>query len=103
MEDPLRRAANWDEEATMTTNPNPQSEDNDVLRDVWGGAADVGADEDCSPTKVCRNAREFTFDGISDGDDDLATSWRKLLAREGKLSSDDTPSVRDLVLGTAHD
>ena len=87
----------------MISNPNPHTDDPAVLRDVWSGDAEAAADADCSPTKVCRNARDFTFDGISDGDDDLATSWRKLLVREGKLSTGDTPSVRDLVLGTSGD
>ena len=65
---------------------------------MWQGADDIGLDADCSPTKVCRNARDFTFDGIAEGNEDLATSWRKLLEREGK-SSPDGASVRDLVLG----
>lgn len=87
----------------MTTDPNRQTLGDDVLRNVWAGTDDVGGDADCSPTKVCRNARDFTFDGIAEGEDDLATSWRSLLAREGKLAAGDTPSVRDLVLGPADD
>ncbi|MEM7273550.1 MAG: hypothetical protein AAF547_10755 [Actinomycetota bacterium] len=78
----------------------------DLLSDIWAAPNDVDVDPDCSPTKVCRNARDFTFDGIADGDDgDLATSWRKLLQREGKFaaSSDDAPSIRDLVLGSQTD
>ncbi|WP_419840389.1 hypothetical protein [Candidatus Poriferisodalis sp.] len=69
-----------------------------VLTDVWRGGDDVGADTERSNAKVCRNARHFTFDGFAEGDDDIATSWRKLLEREGK-SSPDGASVRDLVLG----
>ena len=69
-----------------------------VLSDVWDSADEVELDADCSPTRVCRNARDFTFDGIAEGDEDLATSWRKLLEREGKTSPDGT-SLRDLVLG----
>ncbi|MEM9563034.1 MAG: hypothetical protein AAGA93_10470 [Actinomycetota bacterium] len=69
------------------------------MNDLWVADHDpVAADVDCSPTKVCRNARDFTFDGIADGDEDLATSWRQLLQREGKFSSDQ-PSIRELVLG----
>jgi len=79
-----------------TTDPN-------VLDDVWNNADDANVDADCSPTKVCRNAREFSFDGIADEGQDLGTSWRKLLEREGKLSTDGSSSVRDLVLGTADD
>ena len=69
-----------------------------VLTDVWQGGDDVGADAERSNAKVCRNARHFTFDGLAEGEDDVATSWRKLLEREGKSSPDGT-SVRDLVLG----
>ena len=85
----------------MTSSPNEPVEP--VLRDVWGGADDAAADADCSPTKVCRNARDFTFDGIAEGDDDLGTSWRNLLAREGKLAEEPAPSIRDLVLGSSND
>ncbi len=69
-----------------------------VLTEVWQGSDDVGADAERSNAKICRNARHFTFDGLAEGDDDIATSWRKLLEREGKSSPDGT-SVRDLVLG----
>ena len=65
---------------------------------MWDNAADAGLDADCSPTRVCRNARAFTFDGIADEGEDLASSWRNLLEREGKLSNDGG-SLRDLVLG----
>ena len=47
----------------MTNNPH---EIDNVLQDVWAGNEDVSADADCSPTKVCRNAREFSFDGSPD-------------------------------------
>ena len=74
-----------------------------VLRDVWNSGDDETAlSDDCSPTRVCRNARDFTFDGIADGDDDLATSWRKLLEREGKTSPDSV-SVGEIVLGPRDD
>ena len=87
----------------MTNNLSEPDGTAGVLRDVWVGDGDVSADTDCSPTKVCRNAREFSFDGIVEGDEDLGTSWRKLLEREGKLSPGDTPSIRDLVLGSTND
>lgn len=83
----------------MIDNPS-ESDPDDVLSDVWGRSEDPKADTDCSPTKVCRNAREFTFDGIADDGSDLSTAWRKLLENEGKRSSGGPPSVRDLVLGT---
>ncbi|WP_423917309.1 hypothetical protein [Candidatus Poriferisodalis sp.] len=82
----------------ILTNTDPNAEPLPVPEDMWQGADDVGLDADCSPTKVCRNARDFTFDGIAEDDEDLATSWRKLLEREGKSSPDGT-TVRDLVLG----
>lgn len=87
----------------MTDELDERHETDGVLRNVWAGDEDVNADADCSPTKVCRNAREFSFDGIVEGDEDLGTSWRKLLEREGKLSPSDTPSIRDLVLGATND
>lgn len=66
--------------------------------DVWTATTPLGIDPDCSPTKVCRNARDFTFDGIAEGEEDLQTAWRKLLEREGKSSSE-AESIRDLILG----
>lgn len=71
----------------------------EVLRDVWTTPDDqTDLSEDCSPTRVCRNARDFTFDGIAEGGEDLPTAWRRLLESEGKRS-DSTGSIRDLVLG----
>lgn len=56
-------------------------------------------DEDCSPTRVCRNARAFSFDGIATEEGtDLQTAWRETLERDGKLRKP-TQSIRDLVLG----
>ena len=77
---------------------NSPSTDEPVLTDVWDGTSDAGVDADCSPTRVCRNARNFTFDGIAGEGEDLASSWRELLEREGKLSNEGG-SLRDLVLG----
>ena len=70
-----------------------------VLTDVWQGGDGAAFDAEHSNVKICRNARHFTFDGFAEGDEDVATSWRKLLEREGKASPGGT-SVRDLVLGT---
>ena len=39
-------------------------------------------DEDCPPTRLCRNAREFSFDGFAENGEDLQTAWRERLARE---------------------
>ena len=71
----------------------------DVLHDVWSTPDDqTDPSDDCSPTKVCRNARDFTFDGIAEQGEDLPTAWRRLLEQEGKRSSA-AESIRDLVLG----
>jgi hypothetical protein len=71
-----------------------------VLRTIWAsdgqGSADL--DDDCGPTKTCRNMREVTFDGFAEPGDDMGAAWRATLAREGKLREGST-SVRDLVLG----
>ena len=58
----------------------------------------IAFDEDCSPTRVCRNAREFSFEGIAADGGDLKTAWRDRLEREGKLNPS-AESIRDLVLG----
>ncbi|MBX6748635.1 MAG: hypothetical protein IRY85_03025 [Micromonosporaceae bacterium] len=71
-----------------------------VLRTIW--AADERAvaefDEECAPAKVCRNMRDFTFDGMAEPGTDLSTAWRERLRREGKLGTGGG-SIRDLVLG----
>ena len=89
-------------EAVTSTDPMPAGADPEaaqptVLTDVWQGDDSAGFDAERSNVKICRNARHFTFDGFAEGDEDIATSWRKLLEREGKASPDGT-SVRDLVL-----
>lgn len=73
----------------------------DVTRSVWATEEAVGAtafDEDCSPTRVCRNAREFSFEGIAVEGGDLRSAWLDRLEREGKLNRS-AESIRDLVLG----
>jgi hypothetical protein len=70
----------------------------DVLRSVWAadGTSREDLDEACGPAKVCRNMRDFTFEGMADGGD-VGEAWRETLRREGKLST--SGSLRDLVLG----
>ncbi len=72
----------------------------EVLRSVWAvqeeSAADL--DEDCSPTKNCKNMKDITFDGYAEPGSDLIGAWREKLAREGKLNTAGG-SIRDLVLG----
>ena len=73
----------------------------DPTRALWSTEEEAGAtmfDEDCSPTRVCRNAREFSFDGFASEGGDLGTAWREKLDREGKLNRS-AGSIRDLVLG----
>jgi hypothetical protein len=76
------------------------SETKAVLRAIWdaGGDAEVALDDECSPTKVCRNMQGITFDGYAPEGTDLQAAWRQRLQAEGKLApSGDT--LRDLVLG----
>jgi hypothetical protein len=71
----------------------------DVLQSVWMVSHEHNdMDEDCSPTKPCRNMKDVTFDGYAEPGSDLGAAWRARLAREGKLSTSEG-SVRDLVLG----
>ena len=84
----------------MTGQP---TDERDVLRSIWdadGQRADF--DEDCSPTKSCRNMADVSFDGLAEPGADLGEAWRERLAREGKLSESGT-SVRDLILGPTDD
>jgi hypothetical protein len=71
----------------------------DVLQSVWMVSHDHNdMDEDCSPTKPCRNMKDVTFDGYAEPGSDIGAAWRAKLAREGKLSTSEG-SIRDLVLG----
>ncbi|MGB1610425.1 MAG: hypothetical protein ACPHGX_08495, partial [Ilumatobacteraceae bacterium] len=73
----------------------------DVLTSVWQSQGDPAAtlDDECSPTKVCRNMQGIDFSGFAEGDTDIRDAWRNRLAREGKLS-ESGQSIRDLVLGS---
>jgi hypothetical protein len=77
-----------------------QSEARDVLQTVWAaqGMSGTDLDEDCSPTKNCKNMVGVSFDGLAEPGSDLRAAWRDKLAREGKLNTSGG-SVRDLVLG----
>jgi hypothetical protein len=72
----------------------------DVLRTVWaaGGQRGQDLDEDCGPTKSCKNMKDVSFDGMAEPGTDLREAWRDRLRREGKLSSGGG-TIRDLVLG----
>lgn len=70
-----------------------------VLQSVWMVNHDhFEMDEDCSPTKPCRNMKDVTFDGYAEPGSDIGAAWRAQLAREGKLDKS-AGSIRDLVLG----
>lgn len=58
-------------------------------------------DEDCGPTKTCKNMKEITFDGFAGSGADLAATWKATLAREGKLNTSGG-SIKDIVLGAAN-
>jgi hypothetical protein len=72
----------------------------DVLRTVWAADGQRGQDldEDCGPTKSCKNMKDVSFDGMAEPGTDLREAWRDRLRREGKLSSGGG-TIRDLVLG----
>lgn len=71
----------------------------DVLRSVWATeAASRDDDEDCGPTKSCRNMKDVSFDGMAEPGTDLREAWQDRLRREGKLSTSGG-SIRDLVMG----
>lgn len=70
-----------------------------MLDSVWMVSHDhFHLDEDCSPSKPCRNMKGVTFDGYADEGADIGAAWKAQLAREGKLSTTGE-SIRDLVLG----
>jgi hypothetical protein len=73
----------------------------DVLRTVWAaqGATAADLDDDCSPTKACKNMVGVSFDGLAEPGSDLRNAWREKLEREGKLGGSEG-SIRDLVLGS---
>jgi hypothetical protein len=74
----------------------------EVLRAVWAadGQDAENLDDDCGPTKSCRNMKDVAFDGMAEPGSDLGEAWREKLRREGKLSTSGG-SVRDLVLGSS--
>ena len=71
-----------------------------ALTSIWAAQGDPGLtlDDECSPTKQCRNMRDMTFDGFATGDTDIRAAWRERLAREGKLDTSGG-TIRDLVFG----
>ena len=85
----------------MSDQDDSQREDaGQVLRSIWGvtGQSAADLDDDCGPTKSCKNMKDVTFDGLAEPGSDLGSAWRDRLRREGKLSTSGG-SIRDLVLG----
>jgi hypothetical protein len=77
----------------------PADDTRQVLREVWAAQGEAaGLDEECSPTKFCKNMQDVSFDGLAEPGSDLRGAWRDRLAREGKLSTSGG-SIRDLVFG----
>ena len=70
----------------------------DVLRSVWSADGGQNLDEDCGPTKSCKNMKDVSFDGMAEPGTNLREAWRDRLRREGKLSTSGG-TIRDLVLG----
>jgi len=60
----------------------------DVLKTVWEAQGDpaVQLDEECSPTKVCRNMKDVTFDGYAEVV--IAEGHRTLAHRTSGLPSE---------------
>jgi len=80
-----------------------KSEDaREILREVFDAQGDTSAtlDEECSPTKTCRNMVGVTFDGYAEPGSDIGAAWRQKLAREGKLNTSGE-SIRDLIIRAA--
>ncbi|MFZ9629115.1 MAG: hypothetical protein ACO3C1_07155 [Ilumatobacteraceae bacterium] len=78
----------------------PADDQKSVLTSLWQAAGDpaVALDDECSPTKVCRNMQGITFEGFAEEGTDIRTAWRERLQREGKYNTSGG-SIRDLVLG----
>lgn len=86
----------------MSTEDRPDSLDaaKNSLTAMWSAEGDpaLALDEDCSPTKQCRNMQGITFEGFATEGGDIRSAWRERLAREGKLNTSGG-TIRDLVLG----
>lgn len=77
----------------------PEETTTEALQSVWMVSHDhFELDEDCSPTKPCRNMRGVSFDGYAEPGSDIGAAWRAQLAREGKLDKSGG-TIRDLIIG----
>lgn len=74
------------------------------LQSIWSESSDeisriVEIDEECGPTKTCKNMKEITFEGFAESGGSLSDAWKATLAREGKLN-EGKGSIKDIVLGS---
>ena len=63
-----------------------QSDDaRDVLRAVWAaqGESSADLDDDCSPTKSCKNMQNVSFDGLAEPGSDLQRCMARAAGGEG--------------------
>ncbi len=85
-------------EATTPLGTEMSTEMSRVLRGLWDGEGSSREEVEaaCGVTKVCRNMKDVTFDGMAEPGTDLGAAWREKLRREGKLHEGST-SLGDLV------
>jgi hypothetical protein len=76
----------------------------EVLRAVWRsqGQTTLELADEAGEKKTCKRMADagVGYDDFAAGEEDLSSSWRARLEREGKLNQAGG-SVRDLVLGSA--
>jgi hypothetical protein len=75
-----------------------------TIQSIWASKADeiseiAELDEDCGPTKTCKNMKEITFEGFAGSGGNLAEAWKATLVREGKLKNGNG-SIKEIVLGS---
>lgn len=73
------------------------------LNTIWSEKSDEIAkiaelDEDCGPTKTCKNMKEISFEGFATSGGSLSDAWKATLAREGKLN-EGNESIKNIVFG----
>ena len=86
---------------TDQVQPDQPDEAVEVLRAVWAaeGTSSADLDDDCGPTKACKNMKDVSFDGLAEPGSDLGEAWRSKLRARGQAQHAGG-SIRDLVLGT---
>ncbi len=74
------------------------------IQSIWSVNSDeiskiVEIEEECGPTKTCKNMKEITFEGFAESGGSLSDAWKATLAREGKLN-EGKGSIKDIILGS---